>query len=142
MPGGARTRTIVKHYLREDGSTKYVRHLAFERRFRRFGDAWYLEITPTYYFTRDGRTEDRFSASHLAGIKRLERHPDFRRNVESLSWLLSGSVDLGGFAPDHDSQLLGFGDLVTVNLDTGNVDIDDEPEEEHAVDADDEENAA
>ena len=44
IPGrSSQMRTIVKAYRRDDGSLKYVRHLALDRRFRRYGDVWYLE---------------------------------------------------------------------------------------------------
>jgi hypothetical protein len=69
------SRTIFEAY--RDTETKLVRfcrHLAFEGHFRRLGSDWYLEVTPTYRFTRDGRLPDRFAEERLKGIKRLERH--------------------------------------------------------------------
>jgi hypothetical protein len=35
---------------------------------------WFLQITPTYRFTHDGRNDSRFSADALSGIKRLEKN--------------------------------------------------------------------
>jgi hypothetical protein len=130
VPGGPQTRTIVKRYEKDDGSTKYVRHLGFERSFVRYGDDWYLEITPTYHFTLDGNVEDRFASGHRAGIKRIERHADFRRNVDSLALILRGDVDLGGLSPDPDNLLLEFGHPEQVALETDDDVIADETEEE------------
>jgi nucleoside phosphorylase len=69
------TMTVVSHYASrsKDGRKfKYLRHLAFGGRFRYLDRQWFLEITPTYRFTTDGRTKDRFHEERLSGIKRLE----------------------------------------------------------------------
>lgn len=123
FPGlGGQSRTVVKSYLRDDGSVKYVRHLAMDRRFKRFADEWYLEILPTYYFSSDGWWESRFAAQHLSGIKRSERHADVRRHVQTWTWILHGEVDLGGLTPDPERQLLDFGPAVSVEIDSGGDD--------------------
>jgi len=62
---------VVKKYER-DGKLKYVRHHAFEPRFWRMGDAWFLSVTPTFVFTWDGFKPDKFSAGRLAGKKQRE----------------------------------------------------------------------
>lgn len=118
VPGrSTQTRTIVKAYRRDDESVKFVRHLALDRRFRCYGDTWYLEIVPTYFFSRDGYWEAGFASKRLSGIKRIERHNDVRRHVETWSWILRGDVDLGGMAPDPSRRLLEFGSLADVELD-------------------------
>jgi hypothetical protein len=145
IPTTSTTRTVVKEYLRDDGTTRYVRHLAFAPTFVRYDDRWYLELTPSYHFTRDGNEPDFYAASHRSKIKRIERHSDFRRNVDTLARLLRGDVDLGGLTPDPEHQLLGFGELAHVRLDTGedpadadvtaeDVDEDDDRDEEDQVD--------
>jgi hypothetical protein len=53
---------------------RYFRHSAFGGKFQRHDDTWYLEITPTYYFTWDGERQDRFYEDRLKGIKRLENN--------------------------------------------------------------------
>jgi len=118
VPGrSSQMRTIVKTYRRDDGSVRYVRHLALDRRFRRYDDVWYLEIVPTYFFSLDGYWQSKFAAKQLSGIKRIERHRDVRRHVETWSWILRGEVDLGGMAPDPNRRLLEFGPLADVELD-------------------------
>jgi hypothetical protein len=42
---------------------KFYRHSAFRGRFASFDGVWYLEITPEYLFTRDGRKVSRFQPS-------------------------------------------------------------------------------
>jgi hypothetical protein len=46
--------------------------MAFRGQFRLLEDQWYLEITPTYRFTRDGYALDRFHEDRLKGIKALK----------------------------------------------------------------------
>lgn len=68
-------RTVFEAYRdKETGKVRFCRHLAFEGHFRRLGTDWYLELTPTYRFTWDGRKPDRFADDRLKGIKRLERN--------------------------------------------------------------------
>jgi len=57
-----------------EGRIAYYRHSAFEGRFLRFGEKWYLEINPTYVFTTNGYNESKYAAERLAGIKRLEKN--------------------------------------------------------------------
>jgi Domain of unknown function (DUF4365) len=126
IPDTSTTRTLVKQYRRDDGSVRYVRHLAFVPSFVRYDERWYLELTPSYHFTRDGHEPDFYAASHRSGIKRIERHSDFRRNVDTLGRILRGDVDLGGLTPDPEHQLLTFGELAHVRLDTGDVESNDD----------------
>lgn len=69
-------RNVVKFYSKKNSPTEtaYCRHSAFVGRFKRFGATWYLEITPTYYFTSNGCREDRFAHEHLKKIKELENN--------------------------------------------------------------------
>ena len=68
------SRSVVKFYSKRKSPTEtaYCRHSAFSGRFRRFDLQWYLEITPTYYFTSNGRREDRYAHEHLKKIKEIE----------------------------------------------------------------------
>lgn len=71
------TVTVVSHYKRTTKNGKeqhYQRHAAFQGRFRFLGGDWYLEITPTYRFTFNGKDLDWSHKQLLSGIKRLERN--------------------------------------------------------------------
>jgi nucleoside phosphorylase len=71
------TSTVVSHYesTSKDGRKfTYYRHNAFQGRFRWLGEKWYLEITPTYRFTFNGKDLDRFHEMRLSGIKRIEKN--------------------------------------------------------------------
>jgi len=47
-------------------------------------EAWYLQITPTYFFTSNGYHLSKFSEDNLKGIKKLEKNNAVLRNV--LTW--------------------------------------------------------
>ena len=70
------SRNVVRLYPKKRAPTEtaYCRHSAFIGRFLRFGDDWYLEVTPTYHFTRDGYREDRFAGDRLKKIKEIENN--------------------------------------------------------------------
>src|ERR1051326_5063612 len=65
------TRTVFRGYPKPE-TPKYYRHSAFASKFQICDGNWFLEITPTYYFTWDGYKPDRFYEERLKGIKRLE----------------------------------------------------------------------
>lgn len=54
--------------------TTYFRHVAFFGQFSEMDGNWFLQITPTYRFTKNGYQDSRFSAEALSGIKRLENN--------------------------------------------------------------------
>jgi hypothetical protein len=111
-------REVFKQYSSKSEPVRktYCRHSAFKGPFVRLGNAWFLEITPTYHFTRNGRDDYPYREELLKGIKRLERNPavvgqllmwvDFlKRPIENL------------FSKEY--PFLSFGDLKTVTLDAG-----------------------
>jgi hypothetical protein len=69
-------RNVVKRYPKKASptDTAYYRHSAMRGRFHRFGDDWYLEVTPTYKFTRDGYKDTRYEGEYLKKIKELENN--------------------------------------------------------------------
>ena len=114
------TITVVQRYVHTAGDRKYqwLRHLAFRGQFRVFEREWYLEITPTYRFTHDGQALDRFHSERLAGIKRLEGNRAVLSALLLWSDFLRRPVDLF----DQRSPVLGFGELVTAEIDVGLAD--------------------
>lgn len=112
---------VISRYLstNAEGIRFYwFRHMAFCGQFRFLAGCWYLEITPTYRFTSDGYTLDRFHEERLSGIKRIEGNRAVLSAV--LFWadyLRPKSSLFGGRAP-----LLRFGELLTFNCDVGIID--------------------
>lgn len=68
-----RLRTVVENFRL--GETVNYRHYAAKFKFVSYGDQWYLEVTPTYHYTKDGLSEHPASETFLKGMKRRERHP-------------------------------------------------------------------
>jgi hypothetical protein len=70
------SRDVFKRYLSklDPERTSYYRHAAFFGHFLEMDGNWFLQITPTYRFTKDGYRDTRFSAEALSGIKRLENN--------------------------------------------------------------------
>lgn len=114
-------RTVFKGYRskRDPKRIAYYRHSAFEGQFRLFDGTWYLEITPTYYFTWDGQRLDSWYEDRLKGIKRLERHPGVLGQLMMWADYLSRPSDM--FTPRY--PFLEFGGLQQFDIDVG---IDDE----------------
>ena len=96
----------------------YVRHMGFRPQFKRIDETWYLEITPTYHFTRDGQVPDLFSQERIGKIKRIERQ--MRVLSQTRMW-----ADFLTAPPQFQQQtypFLSFGSLLTLEAPVG---IDD-----------------
>jgi len=107
----------VAHYEAKPKSGKiykYLRHGAFQGRFRFLGGQWYLEITPTYRFTRNGKDLDRFHEDRLSGIKRLERN----RSVLSQLLVWQAVLRAPWIRADRP-RLLEFAPLVSFRFSSG-----------------------
>jgi hypothetical protein len=109
------TREVFKQYFKKNspGIRSYCRHSAFKGYFVNMEDEWYLEITPTYHFTRNGFETDFFSKEHLSGIKRLERNPAVFGQLLMWAEYLKGPVT-NLFAKEY--RFLQFGDLATLDI--------------------------
>lgn len=112
------TREVVKRLENKKlGHTMGFRHSAVRTRFFRFGSQWYLELTPTYFFTQpDGLAQSRFHEDWLKRIKEFEKNSAVLGQVVMWEHLLR-TDDM--FAP---YPYLGFGPLLSFSSDRG---IDD-----------------
>jgi hypothetical protein len=126
------TLTVVAHYqatLQDGTPLTYLRHLAFRGRFRFYDGIWYLEVTPTYRFTTDGKKKYRFHEDQLKGIKRLEKNRAVLSQILLWSAVLRGEAARANNSP---TSLLIFGEPPTFRLDAGMS------EDEWFIDGDDE----
>ena len=83
---------MVRKY-EKSGKLKYVRHHAFEPRFWRIGDQWFLTVTPTFVFTWDGFRPDKFAAGRLAGKKQREYNSALIGQFAMWRYLLVGAEE-------------------------------------------------
>lgn len=113
-------RTVFKAYPSKQTPEKisFCRHSAFEGYFKKYGSKWYLEITPTYHFTRDGRTFDGYYEDKLKKIKLLEKPTSVRHQLLAYARLLSEEYSLY----EEKYPYLQFGQLANFTLPFG---IDD-----------------
>ena len=106
---------------------EWQRHMAFRGQFRLLEDQWYLEITPTYRFTRDGYALDRFHEDRLKGIKRIEGNRAVLSSVLFWADYLRPKATLF----DRGTPPLRFGQLLTFGGNVGIVDqawLSDDPD--------------
>ena len=71
------TRRVVGRYgqKRTDPSkASYWRHSGFSHHFLRLGGQWFVEISPTYHFTHNGRDLDSWGSERLKKIKEIENN--------------------------------------------------------------------
>jgi hypothetical protein len=68
------SRTVFSAYDAKVGPERiaYYRHDGFSHRFRRYAQNWFLEITPTYVFTKDGTEPDPYREERQSKIKQIE----------------------------------------------------------------------
>lgn len=127
-------RTVFQAYpsKKDPSRIAYYRHSAFESKFRRFGGNWFLEITPTYHFTSDGKMPSKFRESYLAGIKRIEKNVAVTGSALFWAHLLTAR-DLFS----KTSPFLTFSDLLEFPVEFGIHDEDwiakAEPEEKEQL---------
>lgn len=127
-------RTVFQAYPSKKDPLRiaYYRHSAFESKFRRFGGNWFLEITPTYHFTSDGKMPSKFRESYLAGIKRIEKNVAVTGSVLFWAHLLTAR-DLFS----KTSPFITFSDLLEFPVEFGIHDEDwiakAEPEEKEQL---------
>jgi hypothetical protein len=132
-------RTIFAGYPSKRDKTRmaFYRHSAFSGRFQRYGSEWFLQITPTYHFTRDGRVPSRFAGESLSGIKRLENNQAVHGQVVMWAHLLRESAGLF----DKGPEFLRFAPLRQFQLDAGLEDSTwlkrEEPQHKSALEAPD-----
>jgi hypothetical protein len=65
---------VVSVWRAKDGHVGSIRHHAFVPRFQRIGDEWFLSVTPTFIFTRDGFRPHYNAGALISGKKKRERN--------------------------------------------------------------------
>jgi hypothetical protein len=105
----------VERFTDDDGVERisYIRHHAFYPRFFRLGDAWYLGVRPTYYYSFDGEHESRRADVLAAGLKRREKNGAVLGSFRMWERWLTKPPSLLGEEP----PLLVFGPAETVHVD-------------------------
>ncbi len=110
------SRSVFKGYPKKSDHTQmsYYRHSAFEGRFVQYAGTWFLQITPTYHFTRDGDRLSRYAPDLLSGIKRLENNQAVHGQVVMWAHILTARSLF-----DTGPEFLDFAALQQFHLDAG-----------------------
>ncbi|MGO9433753.1 MAG: DUF4365 domain-containing protein [Terracidiphilus sp.] len=136
------SREVFKRYQSklDPERTSYFRHVAFFGHFLEMDGNWFLQITPTYRFTKDGYRDSRFSAEALSGIKRLENNQAVHGQVYMWADFLQRE------ALFSRQNLIKFHPLMQFTADSGFEDSDwvkrEDKEREDTVFAEDQEEQA
>jgi hypothetical protein len=111
------SREVVKVLVnKKKGHVMGHRHSAMTAQFARYGDCWYLEVSPTYHFTGpDAVKPSNYSAEWTTGIKRLERNNAVLGQLGMWAELLNPPADL--FAEPY--PYLSFGEPLTFQSERG-----------------------
>lgn len=93
----------------------YFRHSALQWAFHYTDHRWFLEITPTYHFTRDGSIPDAFANERLKKIKEKEKNAAVLGQVVMWADLLCRPGDL--FTGEY--PFIQFGRLESLDVESG-----------------------
>jgi hypothetical protein len=116
----ATAREVFKVLInRKEGHVMGYRHSAMRGQFLRYGDKWYLEVTPTYFFSKNGSEQSRLHPEWLKGIKMLEKNGAVRGQLVMWADILLNPPDLF----DESYPFLAFGQPLSFAIDHG---IDDD----------------
>ncbi len=115
------SRIVFQEYRSKKDPTQvaYYRHQGFKSHFIRLDGKWYMEITPRYIFTADGKEPHRFREEYQSKIKTIEGGAAVRGTIVMFASLLQDETGLFAKSYPH----LGFGELATTEIGVG---IDDE----------------
>jgi len=101
------TSAEVVKLIKKQGREDIMRHHAFNPRYQRLGDNWFISIQPTFVFTADGHRPHPASSLMLSGKKKLEKEGAVRGQIIMWRHLLieSGKPSSGLFDdPDRDAR--------------------------------------
>jgi len=104
--GRSDRRTVAKYY--EYGKFAFWRHLAAEFHFQAFGDEWFLQIQPKYFFTNDGErpSDPEMVGPYTTSQKALEHNPQVLNHVLFWAHTLAGGK--------HRIELALFGEPLVI----------------------------
>lgn len=108
-------RTVISRYSKTlpDGSERvYYRHFAFEARFRVYEGTFYLQLDPTHWYSKDGRTPLPNSGNLKTGMRRMEKNEAMRNHLIFLEFYLQDPRIEDLFSSSEQDPYLGFGELL------------------------------
>lgn len=98
------SRDVIRVKLnKRDNTPWYYTNLAFSIIFRIYDDKWYLEISPDWYITKDGKQKHIWMHEDVVSfLKRRERNQHVLNHLRFIgNFLKSGKTQIGLFDEDH-----------------------------------------
>lgn len=124
MSSKKKTDRQVFKVMRLRGNVLGYRHSAMVAHYARYDKTWYLEVTPTYYFSQNGRALSRRHSKWLKGIKEQEKNGSVRGQLVMWASILTEPGDL----LDDEYPFLAFGSPTSFVLGVG---VDDQAWRDH-----------
>lgn len=82
------------HVTTRGETVRWCRHVAMKARFLEMGGKYFLEIDPTYYYTRDGKNKYRRWQEFIQNARIMEKQKEYWSNLELWRRVLTQPSDL------------------------------------------------
>lgn len=108
-------RVVYERIMKNNKPNEILRckHFAFRTRYLRFGNNWYLSITPDWFFSFDGYRHSRYAQDNLNWLKRHENDRSVYNHLRFIAAFLKIEKTSDLFTARHRYPFLSFGELVT-----------------------------
>jgi hypothetical protein len=122
-------RAVYIRQMKKDKPDEILRckHLAFETRYRRIGDRWYIQIIPDWFFSYDGYKRSFFGADNIKWLKRKENNQQVLNHFRFIAHFLKHDKPSGLFGAQARSGFMSFGETVSLNSAPALDDLDWNP---------------
>jgi hypothetical protein len=81
----------VKYQRKDPSKVAHHQHLSFDLTFTKFGDAWYAQIVPSWYYSYNGYVRSNWHEDLLSQQKRLEHNLSVRNQVRFVAYFLTNT---------------------------------------------------
>jgi len=88
------SRKGLLHVTARGDEIRWCRHVAMKKRFVEVEGTYYLEVDPTYYYTRDGRKKHRRWRDFIRNARIMEKQKEYLANLELWRNVLTRPSDL------------------------------------------------
>lgn len=108
LPNRSLTRTVRTTVQREERESKkgllhvkskgerilFCRHVAMKANFVEIENTYYLQVDPTYYYTRDGKKKHRRWAEFIRNVRNMEKQREYWSNLQLWRHVLTHPSDM------------------------------------------------
>ncbi len=91
----------------------HCKHFGFRTKYVRFGNKWYVSITPDWFFSFDGYRKSYFAKDNLDWLKRHENDKSVCNHLRFIAAFLKQERPSDLFTQRQQYSFLSFGNLIT-----------------------------